>query len=130
MVQYETIREEISGLSAGPSQMADLPNELLLEFFSYLPLKGLIAARGVSRTWRNLVPLSEIPPARRALLKLYDDIIQTPDFLASRKLIMYSLSRSTSPFDRTAYVAALEKQINGPLPAGMYIQILKLKDLT
>jgi hypothetical protein len=93
--------------------MADFPNELLLEIFSYLPLKGLIAARGVSRTWRNLVHLSNIPPVRRALLDLYNDVIQTPEFLSSRKMVISALLR----FDRKAYVAALEEQIKGPLPA-------------
>lgn len=100
------------------SPIADFPNELLLEMFSFLPLKSLIAARGVNREWRSLVQLSDIPPERRALLELYYDIIQTPYFLASRKAVI----RSLSPFDRAAYITALEQCLGYSSPAGMMIK--------
>lgn len=75
--------------------------ELLLETFQWLPLRSLITAQGVNCQWRRLVPLADIPPARRALFNLYIDFIGSPSFLPSRHAILTTL-RS---FDREAYVA-------------------------
>lgn len=97
--------------------ISELPTELVLEFMSWFPLKSLIAARGVNQSWRHLVLLSSILPARRALLDLYYDVIQTPDFLRTRRGVIDALE----PFDREQYVDLLEGQIRGPLPAGMCI---------
>jgi hypothetical protein len=118
MISYNTLQGEISAFIPPPTGalcITDLPNELLLEIISYLPLKGLIATRGVSRMWRDFVSLSCILPVRRALLDLYYEVIQAPDFLSSRENVISSLL----PFDREVYVAAIEEQINGDLPAGM-----------
>lgn len=95
--------------------ISDFPNEVLLEVFARFSLMSLIASRGVNRAWKNLVPLSNIPPARRALLELYDDVIQTSDFNGTRRKVTSALT----PFDREAYVAGLEEQIEGNLPAGV-----------
>jgi hypothetical protein len=93
------------------------PNELLLEFFSYFPMQSLIAARGVCRSWRHLVPLASIPSARRKLMELYYDVIQSSSFLSTRDKVISAVE----PFDREAYVAALEQQLEGTLPAGKCI---------
>jgi hypothetical protein len=63
----------------------DLPNELLLEIFSFLPLKSLISARFVNQRWRQLVPKSDLLPARRALYALYYHVINHPNFLNTRE---------------------------------------------
>lgn len=96
----------------------DIPNEILFEIFSAIPLKGLIAARGVNRTWRNFIQYSSIPPARRALLELYDDVITCSGFIDTREEVISGLHS----FDRyrDAYVASLEKQLNGDLPPGIF----------
>jgi hypothetical protein len=97
--------------------ISNLPTELFLELVSWFPLKSLIAARGVNQSWRHMVSLSSILPARRALLDLYYDVIQTPDFLRTRRQIIDALV----PFDREVYVDILESQTGGPLPAGMCV---------
>jgi hypothetical protein len=117
MISYDTLQGEISAFLPPPTAapcITDFPNELLLEIFSFFPLKGLIAARGVSQMWRNFVSLSHILPVRRALLDLYYEVIQAPGFLSSRETVISSLL----PFDREVYVATIEEQINGDLPAG------------
>lgn len=73
----------------------------LLEIYEWLPLKSLIAAQGVNRQWRHLVPLADILPARRALLDLYIDFVASPVFLPTRPMILENLR----PFDREAYIA-------------------------
>ncbi|KII94394.1 hypothetical protein PLICRDRAFT_426471 [Plicaturopsis crispa FD-325 SS-3] len=84
--------------------ISDLPPELLLEIFAHLPhLKSLIAAQGVSRDWRRLLPLSNIRPARRALLELYMHAVNSPSFLATRATILPHVV----PFDREAYLENL-----------------------
>ncbi|KAH7916105.1 hypothetical protein BJ138DRAFT_685912 [Hygrophoropsis aurantiaca] len=82
-----------------------LPSELLLrEIFPKLPLKSLIAARGVTKQWRYLVPFASLLPARRALLDLYYFIIKSPSFLASRSHIQKHLRK----FDRGCYLGLLQ----------------------
>jgi len=98
-----------------------LPNELLLELFPLLPLKSLIAARGVCLTWRDLVPLSTLSPARRALLDLYYDVIQMPYFLASREDVISALV----PFDREAHIKSLEYRLNITFPDEFRLWILE-----
>lgn len=77
--------------------------ELLLETFQWFPVGSLIAAQGVNRQWRRLVPLADIPPMRRALLDLYIEFLESPAFLPSRPAILDDLR----PFDREGYVALL-----------------------
>ncbi|KII94389.1 hypothetical protein PLICRDRAFT_36656 [Plicaturopsis crispa FD-325 SS-3] len=84
--------------------ISDLPPELLLEVFAHLPhLRSLIAAQGVNRDWRRLLPLSDIRPARRALLELYMHAVKSPSFLATRETILPQIV----PFDREEYLAKL-----------------------
>ena len=83
--------------------ITDLPNELLLMIFPHLPLQALLAARAVCHKWRFLAPLASLHPTRRRLLALYDALVASPAFLATRPLVTPYLT----PFDRDAYVAAL-----------------------
>jgi hypothetical protein len=93
--------------------ISDLPNELILDIILYLPLKELIAATGVNKRWRQLVPLADLIPARRGLLDLYLTAIQRPAFSKSRPRILPHLV----PFDRQAYVAAVAaSNCDEPLP--------------
>ena len=86
--------------------IAQIPNEMLLEFFHFFPLKSLISARGVNQKWRRLVPLAHLIPARRALLDLYDTVIKSPVFLSSRDVVL----SNTLPFDREAYLDSLLRE--------------------
>lgn len=88
------------------AQFTDIPNELLLLFFSYLPLKALISARGVSQHWRVLISHADILPARRALLRLYLRILASPLFIPTRPWVLSRLR----PFDRKAYLDTLLKE--------------------
>jgi hypothetical protein len=38
----------------------DAANDLLLAIFSHFTLKSLIVAQGVSKHWRQLIPLADI----------------------------------------------------------------------
>lgn len=97
-----------------------LANELLLHFISYLPLKSLVAFRGVNRQWQQLVMVAEIPSARRELLQLYLAIVHSPYFLQTRPWVLENLR----PFDRVAYVDALLAQYPR-LPEDFRIWILE-----
>lgn len=57
------------------ASIGDLPNELLFAIFPQLPLKSLIAVKGVCRHWRSLVPETHLSPARRRLLSVFDHIV-------------------------------------------------------
>jgi hypothetical protein len=94
--------------------------ELLLEIFQWLPLKSLIAAQGVNRQWRRLVPLAGILPARRALFDLYIDLLSSPGFLPTRPAILEKLR----PFDREAY-AAFFRDNDCPLPDEFLLWVLE-----
>jgi len=85
----------------------NLPNELLLEIFSHLPLKSLIAARGVHQNWRRLVLLANLHPARRKLLELYLSSIESAMFIDSRPFILPHIRY----FDRVAYIDKLREQL-------------------
>jgi len=84
----------------------NLPNELLLEIFSRLPIKSLIAARGVHQNWRRLVLLANLHPARRKLLELYLSGIESAIFIRSRPFILPHIRY----FDRVAYIDKLRKR--------------------
>ena len=66
--------------------------------FAKFTLKFLVASQGICRSWRHLVPLSDIllQLACRALLELYLDLIQQKLFLDSRKWTVANLQ----PLDR------------------------------
>ncbi|KAJ7074979.1 hypothetical protein B0H15DRAFT_45587 [Mycena belliarum] len=81
----------------------DLPPEVCRQIFPHLHLQGLIAAEGVCRLWKQLILVSAINPARRALLALYKKIVHDPLFLPTRPWPLANLR----PFDRQAYVDAL-----------------------
>ena len=83
--------------------ITDLPPELLLAIFSFLPLKSLIAAQGVDQQWRRLVPLANHPRARKALLELYHTVVNSPAFEYTRQFILPNLV----PFERDDYLAVL-----------------------
>ncbi|KAJ7476832.1 hypothetical protein B0H11DRAFT_1675747, partial [Mycena galericulata] len=100
--------------------LKDLSNEVLLQIFPHLPFKSNIAARGVSRVWRQLVPLAEINPARSGLLDLYLKIIESPVFHMTRPWLLANLR----PFDREAYIDALLSQ-HDYLPEDFRIWILE-----
>lgn len=83
-----------------------LPRELLLEIFSWLPLKSIIATRGVSRLWRELVPLANILPDRRDLYDLFMAMIHSDELDAHKFPIPV-------PFDRERYLSDLLKAVPG-----------------
>ncbi|KAH7930069.1 hypothetical protein BV22DRAFT_87545 [Leucogyrophana mollusca] len=92
-------------IQAYTSRPVILPDEILLhEIFPRFPLQSLIAARGVTKQWRYLVPFANLLPARRALLELYYFIIKSPSFLASRSYIYKQLRK----FDRPFYLSLLQ----------------------
>ena len=84
--------------------MDHLSPELILAFFEVFPLKTLIAAQGVNKQWRSLVPKTTMLPARRKLYDLYHVAIVSPAFLANRAVLVQKLV----PFDRSAFLATLE----------------------
>ncbi|KAI0076594.1 hypothetical protein K474DRAFT_1675509 [Panus rudis PR-1116 ss-1] len=88
----------------------DLPNELLLLIYPLLPLKALIAARGVCRRWRSLVTEADLDPARKQLLELYLQAIETPVFLATRPQIVPHLVH----FNRQEYLDYLIQHSTAP----------------
>ncbi|KAL0961231.1 hypothetical protein HGRIS_006197 [Hohenbuehelia grisea] len=100
--------------------VAELPVELLLEIFSFLPLKYLIAARGVNQHWRALVPSAKLPPARRALYDLYYDTLASPSFLPSRPRVLARLKS----FDRELYLDRISQK-GGELPEEFRLWILE-----
>ncbi|KAL0952599.1 hypothetical protein HGRIS_006854 [Hohenbuehelia grisea] len=85
--------------------LSELPSDVVLELFTHFPLKTLIAARGVSRTWRTFVEESDINPIRRALLHFYLRIVHSPWFLVSRKWV----AENNRSFDREDYMRTLRQ---------------------
>ncbi|CAA7260932.1 unnamed protein product [Cyclocybe aegerita] len=69
-------------------------------------------AHSIARCLHNLAPSrtprrpGDLNAIRRRLLALYDTVINSPDFYASRPWTIVHLE----PFDREAYIAALESQ--------------------
>jgi hypothetical protein len=86
--------------------VADFQPEVLLAIFEFFPLKSLLAAKGVNKQWRILSRLCDMTKARRVLYDLYHTAIISPTFLESRSFVLSCLV----PFDRKAYVAALENK--------------------
>jgi len=97
-----------------------LPIELLLEVFSYLPLKSLIATRGVSVKWRHLPPVLS-PPARRSMLQHYLEVIKSPSFVHSRTLLLPELRE----FDREGYISTIEAETGVALPEEFRLWVLE-----
>lgn len=91
------------------SVLSSLPNELLMEIITWLPLKSLIAAQGVDQHWRRLTSLAGIMPARRVLLNLYLQAIARDDITS----LITSMRAHIHAFDRPSYVAALVAKNGG-----------------
>jgi hypothetical protein len=71
--------------------LVQFPPELLLEqseLSKFIPLKSLLAGRGVNRQWNEPIPMTDMPPAHRVLYDLYYAIIKSPSFTAGRSIIM------------------------------------------
>ncbi|GJE88222.1 hypothetical protein PsYK624_043050 [Phanerochaete sordida] len=85
------------------TQIMDLPDELHMLILAALPLPALLAARGVCKLWRALVPGAHIPAARRGLLALYLRAAASPAFLATRKDVL----ARTHSWNRDAYLSRL-----------------------
>ncbi|KIJ63948.1 hypothetical protein HYDPIDRAFT_28846 [Hydnomerulius pinastri MD-312] len=103
---------------------AHLCNELLLKIFSELKLPTLIAATGVCRKWRALVPCADILPARRVLLDLHLSIIPSPTFLPAEDCAIAPLCSS----DREAFLEKLDRRLVGKglrLPEEMRFWVLE-----
>lgn len=88
------------------SCMKDFPNEILLQIFSFLPLKSLIIGRTVSQEWRRLIPLADINPIRRSFLDFYLNLVDSPIFPQTRPWVLANLQ----PFDRQQYINDLLDQ--------------------
>lgn len=98
----------------------DLPNELIMELISWLPLKSLIAVQGVNQKWRDLLPLSPLLPARRSLLALYLVAITHHPTLDRRN------SYKDAHFNRASYLAALTRSNDGEaLPEEFRVWVLE-----
>jgi hypothetical protein len=63
--------------------LGDFPNEILLQIFSFLPLKALITGRTIFQEWRRLIPLSDITPIR-AHVDPYLTLANSPTFSQTR----------------------------------------------
>ncbi|KAH7885412.1 hypothetical protein F5I97DRAFT_1382399 [Phlebopus sp. FC_14] len=101
------------------SALDRLPNELLLEVISYLPLKSLIAARGVNSSWRTLVLESDLLQVRRKLLHFYLSVIRSPSFLAARQPVV----RQLYPFDRDRYLDSyIQRSLEIPEEFEFYVR--------
>lgn len=87
--------------------MTELPTEIILSIQSYFPLKTLIAARGVCRFWRTLLPGCHLLPPRRRLLELYLHAVYSPAFLATRANVLPRVR----PFDRMRFLSALPQPV-------------------
>ena len=93
-------------LTGSPCMPEDFPNEILLQIFSFLPLKCLITGRTVSQEWRRLIPLANINPIRRSFLDFYLTLVNLPIFPQTRPWVLANLQ----PFDRQQYINDLLNQ--------------------
>ncbi|KIM45462.1 hypothetical protein M413DRAFT_442130 [Hebeloma cylindrosporum] len=80
-------------MGVSTDRFTDIPNEITLHIFAYLDLRGLIAVRGVSRTWRAFIPHTECSPIRKKVLSFYDTLIASPLFLRTR----HGCSKTSNP---------------------------------
>ncbi|KAJ7596087.1 hypothetical protein C8J56DRAFT_924013, partial [Mycena floridula] len=96
----------------------EISTELWLEIFFHLSVTALIQSCGVCKTWKHLIPLADIHPARRALVRLYHFYIRQPEFIISRPATIAQIQ----PFDRQAYLADLLSH-NAYLSAEKHIEI-------
>uniref|UniRef100_A0A8H7Y8S6 F-box domain-containing protein n=1 Tax=Psilocybe cubensis TaxID=181762 RepID=A0A8H7Y8S6_PSICU len=102
----EQARSQGSTVLHSEITIQSLPVELIFDIFTYFKLKTYIIAHGVCKEWRRLLPLAPINPVRRRLFQLYQNMINTPDFIKTRVWIVDNLA----PFDRQAYIDALLSQ--------------------
>lgn len=82
-----------------------IPTELKDRILEFLPLKGIIIMRGVTKEWRRTIDKNldsglVIDPARASFFRLWQKVIQSPYFLPSRKQILPYIRQ----FDRQRYV--------------------------
>ena len=84
----------------------ELPKELLLEIFSYLPLQELLLVQGTCHLWYQLTPEAKMPPERRDLLLFYRKIVKSSAFLWQRSLVAANLKY----FDRKGFLESLGKE--------------------
>ncbi|KAL4245907.1 hypothetical protein ABKN59_009569 [Abortiporus biennis] len=84
-------------------ELAEFPNEILLDIFVNLDLTALIHTRGVCCLWRNLVQVAKIPRVRRRLLQFYFKAVNSAAFLDTRKYILPNIRN----IDRSTFVARL-----------------------
>ncbi|KAL6303039.1 hypothetical protein BKA93DRAFT_826924 [Sparassis latifolia] len=99
----------------------DLPNELIIEIFTYLPVYSIFQVRAVSKKWCGLVAATPIDPVRRALLKLYLKAITSPVLLDTQpEVISYA-----AEFDGEAYASSIEALTRRPLPEAFHMWLLE-----
>jgi len=102
--------------------MKDLPTEIHVQIFSYLPLAGLILIRGTSFFLRDEQLLSDVHPLRRRLLDIHSRLVRSHVFRASR---MHN-SKVCKTFDRAVYIAHLKRQLKTiTLPPDFEMYILE-----
>lgn len=111
------------------------PPELLLEFIQQFPLETLLAARCVSKQWRELVAIAPIPPVRRALLLLFFEIVLDSRYPESkqRRIVNDAAAGLDAPrkhgtFDRQAYIDQILAQ-HDYIPDEFVIWILEWPEL-
>ncbi|KZP07499.1 hypothetical protein FIBSPDRAFT_875427 [Athelia psychrophila] len=93
-----------------------------MEIVTWLPLKSLIAARGLDHRWRHLTSLASILRARRLLLDLYLQAIANAQVVDT----IESIRPHLRPFDRPSYVALLEHKNGGvALPEEFRVWLLE-----
>lgn len=105
-----------SSMETGKLTVDDLPNEVLLEVIPLLPLKSLIAARGVCRHWRALVREAHLCPIRRTLLDLFLDLVCQPGTLSPPRV-----SQRYAHTDREEYLRFLTR--TSPAPADFVLWV-------
>lgn len=111
--------------------MASFPTELLMAFFEGFPLPTLIAARCVSKEWRELISTTCINPARRALLELFLEIVSDERYFRSKKTLAADAESASAgypqadiSFERELYITQLRTQYEY-LPEEFVIWILE-----
>ncbi|KAJ7574278.1 hypothetical protein C8J56DRAFT_1125512, partial [Mycena floridula] len=92
----------------------DLATELKFEILQHLTLISLIRARCVCQEWRNLALDSDLHPVRRQFYGIYLNLIDSPEFLASRQYVLKQLDQGVQDrheaFNRQGFIDAILKQ--------------------
>ncbi|KIM37699.1 hypothetical protein M413DRAFT_30639 [Hebeloma cylindrosporum] len=66
--------QKATGIPTSTYPRVEFPNEIVLQFLEYMPTYSLISCRSVCRTWRHLVSLANLLPARRRLFDFYTSL--------------------------------------------------------